>query len=168
MSCCSSIATLQHGFLPPIAKSRACRLGAQAVEGQHTSKALACLRDEVAATQPKAAQLRRLAACLMCRSSSQLREHAEWPGAGAASRARVLVSLEVGGFCSDPTCSRPAAPRTADGPALLIGESHGGLVVCWLGASEIQRGQSSQVMQLCQLSGASSTSQANIWCKGLM
>jgi len=54
-----------------------------------------CLRKQLAKSRAKPDRLHRLAACLLCATPEELRHTANWPGAGPASRQRVVEELQV-------------------------------------------------------------------------
>ena len=54
-----------------------------------------CLRKQLAKSRAKPDRLHRLAACILCATAEELRRTANWPGAGPASRQRVIEELQV-------------------------------------------------------------------------
>ena len=67
----------------------------QALERRDVHGAVMCLRKQLAKSRAKPDRLHRLAACVLCATPEELRHTANWPGAGPASRQRVVEELQA-------------------------------------------------------------------------
>ncbi len=67
----------------------------QALERRDVHGSVMCLRKQLAKSRAKPDRLHRLAACILCSTPEELRHTANWPGAGPASRQRVVEELQV-------------------------------------------------------------------------
>lgn len=63
------------------------------LESMRTADALECLRNDLTRLSPDPKLLHKLPLLCMCTSPEEVRTHAGWPGAGAASRTAVLEKL---------------------------------------------------------------------------
>lgn len=64
------------------------------LEAGHTADALKCLRNDLSRLSPDPKLLHKLPLLCMCTTADEVRERAEWPGAGAESRTAVLEKLQ--------------------------------------------------------------------------
>ena len=67
----------------------------QALERRDVHGSVVCLRKQLAKSRAKPDRLHRLAACILCATPEELRHAADWPGAGPASRQRVVEELQA-------------------------------------------------------------------------
>lgn len=63
------------------------------LEARRTAEALDCLRNHLTRLSPDPKLFNKLPLLCLCRTPEEVREHAEWPGAGHASRTAVLKKL---------------------------------------------------------------------------
>lgn len=63
------------------------------LEAGRTADALDCLRNHLTRLSPNPKLLHKLPLLCMCTTPQEVRDHAEWPGAGQASRTAVLEKL---------------------------------------------------------------------------
>ncbi|KAI0563936.1 WD repeat containing protein 26 isoform [Gracilaria domingensis] len=64
------------------------------LEAGHTADALECLRNDLTRVSPDPKLLHKLPLLCMCTTADEVRDRAEWPGAGPESRAAVLDKLQ--------------------------------------------------------------------------
>ena len=64
------------------------------LEAGHTAEALECLRSDLTRLSPNPKLLHKLPLLCMCTTPHEVREHAEWPGAGPKSRTALLEKLQ--------------------------------------------------------------------------
>lgn len=64
------------------------------LESGHTAQALECLRNDLTRLSPDPKLLHKLPLLCMCTTPEEVREHADWPGAGRQSRSSVLQKLQ--------------------------------------------------------------------------
>lgn len=64
------------------------------LEAGRTADALKCLRNDLSRMSPDPKLLHKLPLLCMCTTADEVRERAEWPGAGAESRTAVLEKLQ--------------------------------------------------------------------------
>ena len=79
-----------------------------------------CLRKQLAKSRAKPERLHRLAACILCATPEELRRAANWPGAGPASRQRVIEELQVVSLWPSP----PARPHGALHVSIRQSQAH--------------------------------------------
>lgn len=63
------------------------------LEARRTAEALHCLRNHLTHLSPDPKLFNRLPLLCLCASAEEVRQHAQWPGAGQASRTSVLEKL---------------------------------------------------------------------------
>ncbi|CAN8066744.1 unnamed protein product [Agarophyton chilense] len=64
------------------------------LEAGHTADALECLRNDLTRLSPDPKLLHKLPLLCMCTTADEVRDRAEWPGAGPESRTAVLEKLQ--------------------------------------------------------------------------
>lgn len=64
------------------------------LEAGHTADALECLRNDLTRLSPDPKLLHKLPLLCMCTTPLEVRNHADWPGAGLRSRTAVLEKLQ--------------------------------------------------------------------------